>query len=163
MSLWHDFLYFLKFSPLLLQLKQYREGHSLPMWSVETHFQHNFGCPGKKSCTKSGLNLRKYRKSCHRDIRITCRLSWTLSGYRDWLNVLRHERAVPYCFNRSAMSLSLSSHGVSRIVTKVNEVPTRRPKKDGRLWGGIAALLKNICFLCENNFHRSKWKRWIHF
>ena len=41
------------------------------------------------------------------------------------------------------MTLSLSSHGVSWIVTKVNEVPARRSKKDGRLGGGIAALLKN--------------------
>jgi len=41
------------------------------------------------------------------------------------------------------MSLSLSSHGASQIVTKVNDAPARRPKKDGHLGGGIAALLKN--------------------
>ena len=41
------------------------------------------------------------------------------------------------------MKLSLSSHGVSWIVTKVNEVPARQPKKDGLLGRGIAALLKN--------------------
>ena len=41
------------------------------------------------------------------------------------------------------MSLSLSSHGASRTVTKVNKVLAGRLKKDGRRGEGIAALLKN--------------------